>query len=74
MKNDVLLSCGHFSGYRPTTGFPLILKRGDCVAEGNLVKCVRYLNVCHSCYISYIKTEPDNILFGETEVSEYLNG
>ena len=74
MKNDVLLSCGHFSKYRPTAGFPVTLKGEDCVPTVGFVRCVRYLTVCHSCYISYIKTEPENILFHETEVSEYLNG
>lgn len=68
----VIFSCGHEDKYRPIAGWPLTTKDYDTF-EGDLEKSITYRHVCLDCYLKYIGTYPECVVFDEAEENEWFS-
>jgi hypothetical protein len=71
----VIMSCGHQCYVRPVFGFPVILKsEGIDIEAKGVCREVIYSTYCWECYKTLVCDYPEDMLFDEHEVEEYLNG
>ncbi len=64
----VILSCGHPCSVRPIEGFPIVTK--DFARDGS--RCVLSAVYCHSCYVRHVTDHPEDLIFEDWEMNEYL--
>ena len=69
----VFHTCGHECEIRPVSGFPLTLKGVEYDEDGPH-NAVSYSTLCHKCYVKWVTDYPDDLLFEQYEVKEWLNG